>query len=147
MHFGSTTPPTNPLLSSFSPPSFIRHPPLPRRRSMPWRYTRWRWSSPSSHYRSSARMLGLYVWSITAKTRLKSAISLSSNKKKSVQHRIYICIKGMLRDVGIVPQILHEMADRTRNLFILVCREWYHWLFIPHRSAVHSPSPSLDTSL
>ena len=49
-------PPSPPLFN----PLFIHHPPLPLWRStMPWRYSlrRRRWSTPTNHHGSSARML------------------------------------------------------------------------------------------
>lgn len=35
------------------------------------------------------------------------------------------------RERKCIPQILPEMTDRTRHLFILVCRERDQWLFRP----------------
>ena len=67
----------------FSQPSFIRHLPLARRRSMTRRYTRWWRPTAPSHYGPSAWMLGLYVWSITAKN---IQLAISHPKKSAAQY-------------------------------------------------------------
>ena len=60
----------------------------------------------------------------------RTPISDLSLKKYAAQY-----IAG--KRIAIIPQVLHEMADRTSNLLILVCRERYHWLFIPNQPSIH----------
>lgn len=72
------------------PPSFIHHPSLPpwrRWSTMPRRYPlRRRWSTPSHHHGSSAWMLGLYVWSITA-NQLANYLSLIGGRRRKEGRR------------------------------------------------------------
>ena len=127
MHFGSTNPSTSP-----SPPflsTLIYTPSAPAPAAV---------HDPAEYLAVAVHRLQP-LWAQRLGVGIVRLVDYCQELQLAISHPKKYCspVNRAKGDLPIVPQILHEMADRTSNLLILVCRERYHWLFIPNQPSIH----------